>query len=77
MLEVQLINKVVEWERRLQMEEERRDNLKGKPYEKLTAVSTSSKKERKRNVALRFRHTEVNQPVSYSVCDQCRETEFS
>ena len=70
MLEVQLINKVVEWERRLQMEEERRDNLKGKPYEKLTAVSTSSRKERKPNIARKPRNVDVCQPVSHSVCDQ-------
>jgi len=77
MLQVQLINTVLEWERRLQMEEERRDNLKGKPYEKLTAVSTSSKKERKPNVARRLRHTEVRQSASHSVYDQCGEAEFN
>ena len=70
MLEVQLINKVVEWERRLQMEEERRDNLKGKPYEKLTAVSTSFRKERKPDTTRKTRNIEVCQPVSHSVCDQ-------
>ena len=77
MLDVQLINKVVEWERRLQMEEERRDNLKGKPYEKPIAVSTSSKKEPKPNIARRLRNIEVHQPASHSVYDQCGEAEFN
>jgi len=77
MLQVQLINKVVEWERRLQMEEEKRNNLKGKPYEKFTVASTSSRKERKPNVARSLRNIEVRQPASHSVYDQCGETEFS
>jgi hypothetical protein len=75
MFQVQLVNKVVEWERRLQMEKERQDNLKGKPYEKFSAASTSSWKERIPNIARRFRRAE--QPASYSAYDPHGETEFS
>jgi len=77
MLQVQLINKVVEWERRLQIEEEKRNNLKGKPYEKSAAASASSKKERKPNIAQRLRHIEVHQPASHSAHDQCEEVGFN
>ena len=74
MFQVQLANKIVEWERKLQMEKERQDNLNGKPYEKpTTAVSTSSRKERKFNLAQRFRRSEGSQ----SAYDPRGEAEFS
>ncbi len=77
MFQVQLINTVVEWERKLQMEEEKRNNLKGIPYEKHMAASTSSRKEHNPNVAGRLRYTEVNQPASNSAYDPCGEMDFN
>ena len=67
MFQVQLINKVVEWERRLQIEEEKRNNQKGKPYERISAAS-----ERKPSLAQKLRRAETRHPY-----DPCGEAEFS
>ena len=77
MFQVQLINTVAEWEHKLQMEEEKRNNLKGIPYEKLMAASTSSCKEHNPIVARLLRYTEVNQPASHSAYEPCGEVDFN
>ena len=73
MFQVQLINTVVEWERKLQMEEEKRNNLKGKPYENITTASKSSPIKRQFSLTQNFRHGKANQPVCCYTFEQCAD----
>ncbi len=54
MVQIQLINTVVEWERRLEIEEEKRKNLRGEPYTDFPTDPQPCRKERKLHLCADF-----------------------
>lgn len=76
MFQTQLINAVVQWERRLQIEEEKQKNLKGESYKEFTVTPQPCQKERKPIFARIFKHGRVSQS-DYCCCtyDQCQEAQ--
>ncbi len=73
MFQIQLINAVVAWERRLEIEEEKQENLKGEPYKDITVVPQPCQKERQSIFVQLFKPGRASQPV-YCCCTyhQCR-----
>ncbi len=63
MFQTQLIFKVVEWERRLEIEEERRKSHQYEPYMNFLAAPQPIRKERKSIFARIFRRSKDRQPV--------------
>ena len=61
MIQIQLINNVIEWEKALQLEEARRENHCCEPYVNYLAAPPSCRKERKSASARIFKLHRKNQ----------------
>ncbi len=76
MEQIQLINSVIEWERRLEFEEERRKNHRSEPYVNYLAPVRSCRKERKSILARILQHRKASQPVYCCYPPEpCRQTQ--
>lgn len=76
MFQTQLINTVLEWERRLEIENEKRKNHRFEPYVNFLAKVHPCRKERKSSFARIFRRSRVRQPVyDCYVQEYCQETQ--
>jgi hypothetical protein len=64
MEQIPLINSVLEWERRLKFEEERRANHRSEPYVNYLAAPQSCRKERNSFFAGVFRHGNESQALA-------------
>lgn len=62
MIQIQLINNVIEWEKALQLEKERRENHSCELYVNYLAAPQSCGKERKSAFARIFKPHRKNQP---------------
>ncbi len=60
--QIQLINSVFEWERRLEIEDERRQNHRSEPYVNYLAPPQSCRTERKPFFARFFQQGKESQP---------------
>ncbi len=79
MFQTQLIQQVVEWERRLEIEDERRENHRGEPYANYLAEVRPMRNERKSMLARilnlgRGRRTVQAENPCYSQ-EPCRKTQ--
>ena len=76
MFQIQLINTVVEWERRLEIEEEKRKNHRPEPYTDFPTDPQPCRKERKSIFAWIFSLGRDRQPVYCCYAQEhCRETQ--
>ncbi len=74
MVPIQLINSVLEWERALEYEEERRRNHRYEPYVNYLAAPQPRRKENKSILQI-FQHRQESRPV-YRCCQEpCQETQ--
>jgi hypothetical protein len=62
--QISLISSMLEWERRLKFEEERRANHRSEPYVNYLAAPQSCRKERKPFFAGVFRHRNESQALA-------------
>ncbi len=74
MSDIRLIYQVVEWERKLQIEEETRRNLRGEPYtDGFTAASRPAPRERQSIFSRIFGRSRnrSRQPVQPNMTEEC------
>lgn len=72
MSDIRLIYQVVEWERRLQIEEETRRNLRGEPYtDGFTTASQPASRERQSIFSRIFGLNRGRQPARPSLKEEC------
>ncbi len=76
MFQVPMINQIVEWERRLEIEEETRKNLRGEPYTDFTTNPQSNRKEHRSIFARIFNRGGDRLPVRHGYTQKpCGETQ--
>ncbi len=72
MSDIRLIYQVVEWERRLQIEDETRRNLRGEPYtDGFTAASRPASRERPSIFARIFGFGRGRRPARPNMSEEC------
>ncbi len=76
MIQMQLINSIVEWEKRLEYEEKRLENHRFDPYVNYLAAPQPCRKDRKTIFAQIFRRNKYQAPVSPCYREEpCQETQ--